>query len=869
MKVLCFTSVFALTAISALAGASLDLNGSWAFRFEEGKSIEEVAEPAFSATDTMVVPGCWDTMPQWFLKRGTGLYRRTFSLAEPVENAWLVVDGMGLRGDFRIDGRPLGVHPYPYARLEIETGPLAAGEHTVFAALDNRFDWETMRLARPYYDFYFFGGFYHGVSLSFDNRKLFVRTRDYKTGKIEIEAVNFKTRDFDATLVFDGENEVPASFKNGRAMVNVPNFKLWSPDSPSLHEVSINLSTLQPFNLSTRFGIRTVEARDRRIWLNGEPIFLKGVNRHEQNGEFGAATSEAQMVRDLQLVKSLNANFVRGAHYQQSQRFLDLCDEMGVLVWEESLGWGNGQAYTRQYDKIDELSDEGFRAAQIHETREMVRASFNHPSVILFGFLNECASGRQECKTLVDGLIDAVRAEDSGRLVTFACNHWRSDVCHENTDVVAFNTYPGTIPNMPGLPEELAERVRNLDPKSNGSAGFNVIAKHFRDLYPDKPIIVSECGCGAIYGLHDPAAGVMSEEFQDEYLTDVLEAIWDNPEIVGYAIWQMKDNRTYHRNSNLQPAKMMAGHSIAGIFDIQGRPKKAVETVKRFFAAETLQARNKADSSQMSAAGEYRLQEDVYVVSEVPGYNAWPMIQAVGDKLICTYSRGSGHSIGEGRRDAFARVSEDGGITWGDENVVSADPDEGEVMTGKGLDSRGIALFWVRCIGRKRHHDLYRTADGVRFAKIASPCLDPMPMQITDIFPVGKGLMCLWFATDYSRDGRGSWGTLESTDDGATWTQRIVERELPLAELPTEPSVVAIGGGRLLGIARTEISGPNGGRQFQLVSIDDGETWSKFKTILRKGGNDADIRDSGYGFRRFSRRAKATASARVATPRRE
>ena len=75
----------------------------------------------------------------------------------------------------------------------------------------------------------------------------------------------------------------------------------------------------------------------------------------------------------------------------------------------------------------------------------------------------------------------------------------------------------------------------------------------------------------------------MSEEFQDEYLTDVLEAIWDNPEIVGYAIWQMKDNRTYHRNSNLQPAKMMAGHSIAGIFDAQGRPKKAVETVRRFF----------------------------------------------------------------------------------------------------------------------------------------------------------------------------------------------------------------------------------------------------------------------------------------------
>ena len=572
-----------MVVMSALASATLDLNGSWSFRFENGKSIEEVADPAFAATDTMVVPGCWDAMPQWFLKRGTGLYRRTFSLMEPVENAWLVVDGMGLRGDFRIDGKTLGVHAYPYARLEIETGPLAAGEHTVFAALDNRFDWQTMRLARPYYDFYFFGGFYHGVSLTFDNRKLFVRTCDYKTGKIEIEAVNFKDRNFDATLVFDGKNEVSTSFKNGRAMADVPNFKLWSPETPNLHTVEIRGTGNGERGTVARFGIRVVEARDRRIWLNGEPIFLKGVNRHEQNSEFGAATSEAQMVRDLQLVKSLNANFIRGAHYQQSQRFLDLCDEMGVLGWEESLGWGTGKDYTRQYDKIDELTDEGFRAAQIHETREMVRASFNHPSVILFGFLNECASGKPECKSLVDSLIDAIKAEDSGRLVTFACNHWRFDVCHENTDVVAFNTYPGTIPNMPGLPEELAERVRNLDPKSSGSAGFNVIAKHFRDRYPDKPIIVSECGCGAIYGLHDLAAGLMSEEFQDEYLTDVLETIWENPEIVGYAIWQMKDNRTYHRNSNLQPAKMMAGHSIAGIFDAQGRPKRAVETVKKFF----------------------------------------------------------------------------------------------------------------------------------------------------------------------------------------------------------------------------------------------------------------------------------------------
>ena len=583
--------ILGIVAIAACAArADIDLNGSWSFRFEEGKAIEETAGPSFEATDTMSVPGCYDMMPRWFLRRGTGLYRRTFTLDRPVENAWLVVDGMGLRGNFRIDGKDLGTHPYPYAKLEIETGPLEAGEHTIFAALDNRFDWATTKLARQYYDFYFYGGFYHGVRLALDNRKLFVRTRDYRTGTVEIEAVNFAQGNFDGTLVFDGRNEVKATFRNFRTTVTVPNFKLWSPASPNLHTVTLAASSTKSQALGTkhqalgtRFGIRTVEARNRQILLNGEPVFLKGVNRHESHIEVGAATSDAQMLRDLQLMKGLGANFIRGAHYQQASRFLDLCDEMGILVWEESLGWGNGKSYTMHLDKVDELADQEFVAEQVYQTREMVRASFNHPSVILAGFLNECASNKKSCKELVDKLVAAIKAEDAGRLVTFACNGWYHDICHSNTDVVAFNTYPGTIPNLPGLPDDLAEKVRNLDPKSDSSAGFNVIARHFRAKYPEKPIIVSECGVGALYGHHDPMACVGSEEFQDEYLSDVLETIRGNKDIVGYAIWQFADVRSYHRNSNLHNGKLF-GISIAGIFTQDRLPKKSVETVRRAFS---------------------------------------------------------------------------------------------------------------------------------------------------------------------------------------------------------------------------------------------------------------------------------------------
>ncbi len=225
-----------------------------------------------------------------------------------------------------------------------------------------------------------------------------------------------------------------------------------------------------------------------------------------------------------------------------------------------------------------------------------------------------------------------------------------------------------------------------------------------------------------------------------------------------------------------------------------------------------------------------------FVVQDVKGYNSWPMIQAVGNRIVCTYSRGSAHTIGEGSRDAYARVSSDGGRTWSPEVRFAADPNVGEVMIGKGADVDGAALFWVRCMGRPRsHHDLYRTMDGVKFEKIAEPTLDPFPMQITDVFklPGGK-LMSLWFATNYRQGEKSSsWGTLTSMDNGRTWEQKTVEAGLEKGELPTEQSAVYLGGGRILAIARTESGGASTASQFQLISTDDGATWTRVRTNIR------------------------------------
>lgn len=219
-----------------------------------------------------------------------------------------------------------------------------------------------------------------------------------------------------------------------------------------------------------------------------------------------------------------------------------------------------------------------------------------------------------------------------------------------------------------------------------------------------------------------------------------------------------------------------------------------------------------------------------HVVQNVSGYNSWPMMQAIGDKLVCVYSRGGGHTIGEDSRAVYARTSSDGGKTWTPETVVADTPGYGEVTVGKGLDSAGAMLLWVRRIGKGEwHHDLYRTTDGVTFTLMATPKLEVRPMQITDIFAVPKvGLMALWFAGDYGDKPTNAWGTVTSSDNGLTWTQITVESSLPKTQWPTEPAAVYLGDGKILVIARCE-TGPS---QFQIVSTDYGTTWKREPTNI-------------------------------------
>ncbi len=555
----------------------LNLNGVWDFNFIGDAELESLNPANFEFNDLMPVPGAFDCTPTYYCKRGVALYRTTFRLDHTCCNTWIKLDGIGLRGRFWMDGEEIGSTALPYSALEFDCASMAAGPHTFTAAIDNRFDPEKMKLFLPGFDFYAFGGFYRGVSLHtfcepYGFERVQVRTVDYRTGRVSLRfmfrgdvpeqvsvALRFNTEEdfcqFDLDLV-----NAAAELE-----IEVPDFKLWSPESPNLHTVEV---ITESDRIIERFGIRQVAAGHKIILLNGEPIYLKGFNRHESHPQFGPASPEQLMIEDLQNLKDLNCNFVRGAHYPQDPRFLDLCDRMGMLVWEESLGWGNDAA---------QMADPEFRQLQEEQTRIMVRHSINHPSVIIWGFLNEFASGTQEGYDICKQLVDTIKAEDNSRLVTFACSHVRNDICHDLVDIIAYNIYPGWIMAA----DCMDEPPETILPEQK------LVVDYFRARVPaDKPIMVSEMGCCAVYGQHDRAAAQWTEEFQAEYLEKVIQTVFGTDELCGLTIWQFNDAKSFLRKGANIRCKPFS-YNLAGVFDMYRRPKLAAGVVKKLFGGKS------------------------------------------------------------------------------------------------------------------------------------------------------------------------------------------------------------------------------------------------------------------------------------------
>lgn len=550
------------------------LDGVWDFAYlgpdiDLTRSYRELVPDRY--LERAPVPGCFDTLPQYAGCRGTACYRTRISVT-PGAKGLLRFAGTGLWIRVYVDAQKVFEGSYPYCPLDVEVPPAETDARDLVILVDNRFDPDRVPLFEPFFDFYAYGGIYRSIELqevpSTYIQRLEVTPMDVELGLVRLALVltNTDDRPLKTAVSFDGGPEAQIVFDHGDGRhtveLRVPEPRLWSTRDPQLHRVKVRIDG---DCIEERFGLRVVEAAHGEIRLNGEPVKLLGVCRHESHPQFGPALPLGQLVQDLALVRGLGCNFVRGVHYPQDQRFLELCDEMGILVFEESLGWG--QRDQEFYER------DSFRQEQLTQTKLMIERSYNHPSVILWGFMNECASKEEYARDVYTQLVSLVRELDGSRLVTYASMFPFDDLYFEQVDVISVNQYPAWYSGESSRPlEAIPERL-------------NAITEHLAKTgLSDKPVIVSEIGAGAIYGWRDPHHGRWSEEYQKDYLTLVCQEIVERPEYAGIALWQYCDARTFDNTKTLTRPR---GFNNKGLFDEYRRPKLAVESVKRIFRGNT------------------------------------------------------------------------------------------------------------------------------------------------------------------------------------------------------------------------------------------------------------------------------------------
>ncbi len=256
------------------------------------------------------------------------------------------------------------------------------------------------------------------------------------------------------------QSAIPVTLTDGRntlttQLAALRGIQLWSLERPKLYSLFVEVSAASKriHSATIRIGFREARFELDGFYLNDTKTRLFGLNRHELFPYFGFAASPRTMRYDaVYLRNELNCNVVRCSHYPQSPAFLDACDEIGLMVWEEIPGW--------QY-----LGDEVWKKTALQNVEEMIRRDRHHPSIIVWGTrINESASD-PELYTKTRDLalrLDPTR-QTSGSMTPSSRADWKE---HWSEDVFAFDDYhaapDGTVgidPALPGVPYMNAEAV--------------------------------------------------------------------------------------------------------------------------------------------------------------------------------------------------------------------------------------------------------------------------------------------------------------------------------------------------------------------------------------------------------------------------
>jgi beta-glucuronidase len=545
------------------------LEGIWDFT-----KVNEAGEEETGKVYRLPVPGCWESHPDLAVYRGRGIYRRTIRTAAK-KTLRFVFKGVSHTADVCFDGKHIAHHYNAYTAFDAIVRDVEPGEHLLEVHVDNGFH-EGSAL-HVHNDYYTYGGLIRPVGMEeldavFIERLEFVPRleggvwhadirvlarnvtdapqRVELTGSLAGESLNFGTVELEA----GGSRFVSGSFA-------FPGAEPWSHEEPKLYLLSVWAADPSDGrivdDLIERVGFRTVTTASGKIQVNGKDIVLKGFNRHEDFGIVGAAIPLQLMAHDLDLMADMGCNAVRTSHYPNDERFLDLCDERGFYVWEENHARGLS---------LEQMRNPNFAKQCEDVNREMVEQHFNHPSIIIWAILNECASWSEEGRVHYKRQLEQIRSMDASRPLTFASCHRDKELCFDLADIVSFNLYPGWYgPEDPG---ELCDQARAWADAAGGLG---------------KPMIMSEFGGDAVYGYRMPTRVKGTEERQADIIDANLKAYLERDFISGMFIWQFSDIRVTEERQG--PLWRVTTQNIKGVVDSYRRPKLAYDVVKRHFTA--------------------------------------------------------------------------------------------------------------------------------------------------------------------------------------------------------------------------------------------------------------------------------------------
>jgi len=533
----------------------------WKERKPEKKS--EFFEYSFEGGPFLQVPGDFNSqMPELTYLEGTVWYKKQFDrVLQDGKRLFLYFGAVNYTAEVYLNGEKLGSHEGGFTPFQFEISDKArSGTNTIIVKADNRR--QLYGVPTLGFDWFNYGGITRDVFLIETNatyiEDYFIQLKkgsmDMVSGWVQLDgvqssqAITVSIPELD--LVYETHSD-----KMGRAHVEfASDFKLWSPENPKRYKVIIESET---DSIEDQIGFRSIEVKGTKVMLNGTPVFLRGVNIHEENPYKRArAFTEGDARILLESAKELGCNFVRLVHYPHSEVMVRIAEEMGLMLSSE----------IPAYQHIV-FSDNDVPLKIEHMLKEMVRRDRNRCGIIMWNLSNETYPSTENRDDVLIELTQTCRELDSSRLITHVINSqeycdntihaW--DPLYEYSDLVSINEYYGWYIPWQGEPS----------------------ATKWKTAFPDKPVFVTEFGGEAQYGSEGPTdeAAYWTEEYQENIYKDQIEMFQNTPNLCGVCPWILYDYRSLGRMNQLH----QQGYNRKGLISENGEKKKAWYVMKRYY----------------------------------------------------------------------------------------------------------------------------------------------------------------------------------------------------------------------------------------------------------------------------------------------